>query len=102
MNAKTKHTAGPWIAEGTYVGDGKPCGEFQSLVIADCESRHRQAKEQLANARLIAAAPELLEALRDLLGAASLSAARGVAFSIDSPGIVAARAAIARATREQP
>ena len=61
---KASHTPGPWhVSEGNirpalvYAANG--------YLVADCNTM-QEAKE--ANARLIAAAPKLLEALRDLLG----------------------------------
>lgn len=57
-----------------------------------------KADETLANARLIAAAPELLEALEELLSAPQL---RGeMAFNLRLR-VEKARAAIAKATGEQ-
>lgn len=55
-------------------------------------------EEQEANARLIAAAPELLEALRDTL---EICLSRGSALGLDNGGPVLdkARAAIAAATQ---
>ena len=53
--------------------------------------------EAIANARLMAAAPDLLAALRDLLDEADL----GEVDEYTAPKIEAARAAIARATCDQ-
>lgn len=53
--------------------------------------------EATANARLMAAAPDLLAALRDLLDEADL----GEVDEYTAPKIEAARAAIARATGDQ-
>ena len=53
--------------------------------------------EAIANARLMAAAPDLLAALRDLLDEADL----GEVDEYTAPKIEAARAAIARATGDQ-
>ena len=90
----SKHTPGPWRINGnnmfrwivadsevfTHSGDVNRSAYGGNMV---CESVHK------ANARLIAAAPELLEALQDMVSDhASLSAAT-LAF---------ARAAIAKAT----
>jgi len=64
MNAK--HTAGPWAVKGSnpprvYARDGYD-------IIAACDSIMEMTHEQeLANARLIAAAPELLAALEQCL-----------------------------------
>lgn len=61
------HTPGPWYYEfGTdaYVTasrDSNPEGS-PIVAVASCASRSRPGHENRANARLIAAAPELLEA----------------------------------------
>jgi hypothetical protein len=54
----TRHTPGPWNAEGKAI-----CGD--GVVVAHTTMRGGQ--DWLANARLIAAAPDLLEALREIL-----------------------------------
>lgn len=55
---KDKHTEGPWEIQGdTYV-------TINSLIIAHCkQDGHASLNEAMANARLIAAAPDLLAAL---------------------------------------
>lgn len=65
----SKHTKGPWTwREGFYGLDGE---ESDILTHAPYEgmylSYHRNDYEREANARLIAAAPELLEALESLV-----------------------------------
>jgi hypothetical protein len=72
-NLRTAHTPGPWAVSGpfpTVVGmkDGRP------VVIADAQYRNNEhsgamvlKNEGMANARLIAAAPALYEALERLL-----------------------------------
>jgi hypothetical protein len=61
-----KHTPGPWVSnsDGSAIKAGKK-------IVADCIPEHpadRVAREQfLPNARLIAAAPEMLAALQLLL-----------------------------------
>lgn len=52
-----KHTPGPWEHLGNIILQN---GRSIALV-------HRQGEELLANARLMASAPELLEALEGLL-----------------------------------
>lgn len=65
---KTKHTPGPW-----HIGLRQPSSDkfiygSNGGEVADCNMESNFPEENLANARLIAAAPELLEALRDALG----------------------------------
>jgi len=67
----SKHTPGPWVARGPYVqihdtykticcvDHPFPCGTASQVRVAVCEVE--------ANARLIAAAPELLEELESLV-----------------------------------
>lgn len=60
----TKHTAGPWTADGhtVYSADNRE-------LVPDCSGDHDSMtyEEACANARLIAAAPALLVALRQCL-----------------------------------
>jgi hypothetical protein len=73
MNANTaaSHTPGPWRVEHQRAlssvavqGDGSRVARIPAdYVTEDGEETH--TAEALANARLIAAAPEMLEALRD-------------------------------------
>ena len=63
-----EHTPGPWRSDSPYVS--APSGEHRKIV-ADCdqyfsddECEYLSDDECLANVRLIAAAPELLAALR--------------------------------------
>lgn len=56
-----KHTPGPWEADGGDVFS-KEGRKYIALTILDVPK-----KERMANARLIAAAPELLEAAKDAL-----------------------------------
>jgi hypothetical protein len=58
----TNHTSGPWIERGAYVVGGNP-----QLLIADCSCGRFGREEDDANARLIAAAPDLLAALKNAL-----------------------------------
>lgn len=97
----TKHTPGPWaVAKAKHGVDMShhivalvaPDREDRALVVHAHQGDDTQAD---ANARLIAAAPELLEALEGLL-----------AVSVDtSPAellaMIAAREAIAKAKGEQ-
>lgn len=90
----TKHTPGPWEAEVrtpigiTYVWQGgteNAIAKVYAGVIEDAE----------ANARLIAAAPELLDALQSLLARVSSDIIANQCWHEEQR---AARAAIAKAT----
>lgn len=87
-----KHTPGPWHSTGRYVGSG-----HAKMNICECSDNSgcwSNAPEAVANARLIAAAPDLLESVKALLGCMSLAGWDG------DPIAVKARAAIAKATGE--
>lgn len=88
---KPAHTPGPWIANscGVVLTEARsPAGH--RATIAECNSP--SAEVDLANARLIAAAPDLLEALRAL----EILASRWLPYQ-DQDAINEARAAIAKA-----
>lgn len=68
----SKHTPGPWIVgqpeDHPYMVQKMDDEEYWFHSIADCEVGENMTEEEgKANARLIAAAPELLEALEDCL-----------------------------------
>jgi len=77
MAADTRHTPGPWIGAGPSFGGPLPrytteiTTEYEGAegeVISICElpfAHHDDENE--ANARLIAAAPDLLEALKTIV-----------------------------------
>lgn len=97
-----KHTPGPWKvsrsdkdgAEVKAIAEIAWCGVGAAYSMVSGVTQHIDAEECRANARLIAAAPELLAALEDLERTA------GLAASHDDPARVAARAAIAKARGE--
>ncbi|MBP7704157.1 MAG: hypothetical protein KA105_02590 [Caulobacter sp.] len=70
-----KHTPAPWSLSSRDVGSGQqlvvrgPATECVAVVPAPLVDRHglTDPKERAANARLIAAAPELLAVLKRLL-----------------------------------
>lgn len=64
MNNTPKHTPGPWMTDGRFVAQSFRSGQ---PYIADCiiSQSSRSIENTTANARLIAAAPCLLEALRE-------------------------------------
>lgn len=91
----SKHTPGPWTLNGFYI-------EFDAATRIATASNWRMSgvdahAEAKANARLIAAAPDLLEVLEQFV--AWVDAPSESAFS-DSQ-LAAARAAIAKAKGEQ-
>lgn len=92
----TKHTPGPWhVVEGKLT---KSALEVHANSRAICELwRRGNAKTELANARLMAAAPDLLRVLVQLEQACADEGVQGM----DSL-LAAARAAIATATGEAP
>jgi len=65
---KHKHTPGPWYhLDGVYVDAETPCG-FRYCVAKSVKTgkTDKDAIEADANARLIAAAPDMLEALEKI------------------------------------
>lgn len=86
----SKHTPGPWrqsLTDDTRIIDSSGC-EVASVA---GDYQHDYARME-ANARLIAAAPELLEALAGMVDSYELEA------SPINPALISARAAIAKAT----
>ena len=103
----SKHTPGPWIGAGPSFGD--PLPRYTTSIMTEWEHEddgfieicefpfHHHDGENEANARLIAAAPELLETLEavtDALAGHELN-------NGDVSAINKARAAIAKATGEK-
>lgn len=103
MNTPTTHTPGPWQTGALMTRvEVWPKGWKVPLTIADCHPEKgycsSEEHERVANARLIAAAPELLEALRDLL------AWSGIPDNGSKDAVLLrnqARSAIARATESE-
>ena len=58
----TKHTPGPWIMNCESIFQENAMGNV--VMIASCGGSALKHEEQLANAQLISAAPEMLEALK--------------------------------------
>lgn len=99
--SESKHTPGPWSRVGTFVhalsDDG--ANQFCALV----QDAHTPTQVLEANARLIAAAPELLEALQQTLAQCLAWQGEPNEYSceIHSKIIRQARAAIAKALGEE-
>ena len=95
----TKHTPGPWVIAGSMNDDIRESSrDHCTIATIRCYASHNLATEKDANTRLIATAPELLEALERLV---YLRDATFAASETDwTRGMVAARAAIAKARGE--
>lgn len=100
---KTKHTPGPWTAVPRSINPNYPeikVENVDGLRVANVG----QLKEQQANARLIAAAPDMLEALKaidakalEILASMANAQQCPLACALLQP-LLNARAAIAKAT----
>ena len=109
----TKYTPGPWkVGPGDIYAEGTAASDFDDIVI--CAIGYAGARsheyaivkahkpEGRANARLIAAAPELVEALRRLLDARDKDVTTGrLQFSSDPEAANTARALLAKIDGEQ-
>ena len=106
MKTQTKHTPGPWKAEGwNEIVDNT--AEGYTLALAPSGSKASSLEEIRANALLIAAAPEMADALRwaescfvPLIHANSLEE-RDHAFKDAAHALERIRAALAKAAGEQ-
>ena len=90
----TKHTPGPW--------ECRPSMEYPwdyEISTTTSEDRIEYPGEDKANARLIAAAPELLAALQVMLR--NYAAVHDIGDVEMQPAIYQANAAIQKATKEQ-
>ena len=56
------HTPGPWSRAGTQVWD-----KDRGRLVASCATHLNQLSQDDANARLVEAAPEMLEALKAIM-----------------------------------
>src|SRR3990167_7481175 len=89
------HTTGPWAVWESPYGGARIHARHE-VTIADVMSRGLLTAEEFkANARLIAASPQLLEALRSLL---KHHECRDCTSAFHAENVSDARAAIARAT----
>ncbi len=98
-----KHTPGPWSYYTEPQPNGCPIVGARGLMVAMLAHTINQPEQRdiaLANARLIAAAPMLLEALQNIV--ASLSEHDDEGMIEHAEQMIAARAAIATATQPEP
>ena len=94
-----KHTPGPWRIGATPPNGEQTIGTRQGLMVA-VATTGIALNETLANARLIAAAPDLLEALKLVVQDDEEWAASDMACDLDEsklPWLAPARAVIAQA-----
>ena len=105
---KGTHTPGPWhVTEGIdrfYNGEWIRAGNMRTGdLVAVCNdfNQHNRDAEREANARLIAAAPDLLQALTDLLEATNYHAKVELTHKL-AGARERAQSAIAKATGEAP
>ena len=92
------HSITPWkVAHAHSTEYVRHIKDARGELIAEVSAFDDEVSEAIANARLMAAAPDLLAALRDLLDEADLNEVD----EYTAPKIEAARAAIARATGDQ-
>lgn len=102
----SKHTKGPWVV--VPYGDGDSLvvcsdeeGNWRIAFMATTAGSREERIEIRANARLIAAAPDLLEALEDLLSSLEITWRNGfVAVEDVAKEIENARTALAKAKGE--
>ena len=106
--AETSHTPGSWINANGLVNGRDSRLEYPdtpSIDIFDAsEWPENLSEEAQANARLIAAAPDLLDALQAIVDEFPVAAGTAKGIPHDEQGfgsIYRARAAIARATGEK-
>lgn len=98
-NQEVKHTPGPWTAHRTPSGFSISGVRLLALLPVTASSK-KIVGQQPANAHLIAAAPELLEALEGLLADISEYQAINNLSGEKNYWQVKARTAIAKATAE--
>ena len=102
-NKQSAHTPGPWNCNrASAAGREIIVSEVSPVDVAVLSHRDKSQSEINANARLIAAAPDLLEALEWCAETLAVFVADGSAApeSVIGKNLTTARAAIAKATGE--
>lgn len=94
----SKHTPGPWVSANDDSAIQPAEGDRFDIARIYWPEATRET-EWRANARLIAAAPELLEALADLVSRVDMVLHAGY---VGHERIARCRAVIAKATEEKP
>lgn len=92
------HTPGPWIADQPFEGHvANASGRLVCSAMGHYDGEEHTRKENVANARLIAAAPELLAALKAIWAFDEIRSATDCGPTNEgypSPELFAARAAV--------
>jgi hypothetical protein len=97
---ETKHTPGPWIWAKGYKGPFGAGPDNEVLNYFSYEGMHLWGEHEKANARLIAAAPDLLAELQNIANANPSSWDEETRDQFQQWAQNRARAAIAKATGE--
>jgi hypothetical protein len=93
----TQHTPGPWTTDGdAYSGNLDIVAPTGRIAMLDCEFSEETEDVLTANAHLIAAAPDLLAALREIVAAVEVGDVDG--FSPSGDWFREAKAALNKAT----
>lgn len=96
MNSISNHTPGPWKSYGENICAKLASDTRTEIVATTCGFQSTQSN--IANAQLIAAAPELLAALENAANVlAGLATGDLKTIQRDSPALLQARKAIAKA-----
>ena len=99
---ETKHTPGPWVVDPDSPTDISPADDLRLGIASICHAdeaggRWEFGRQSKANAKLIAAAPDLLEALIKLHESLESLNESGDAGQMVADDVETARAAIAKA-----
>lgn len=120
MTSTVKHTPAPWEVGNTSKGEDAAMvysaasgTHFDGIRVADCNTALFLRKEEsFANAKLIAAAPDLLEALKKITDKSPYAEDRGTEYCLfcsmrdwqphaDDCPFILGKAALSKATGEQ-
>lgn len=94
---KVLHTQGEWEIQGQLGTTTVMSGAIHIALVMDCDFKDR--REQEANARLIAAAPKMLETLAEILDIYENKKQNGTPLTVYEIGIMATiKTAIEKAT----
>jgi hypothetical protein len=89
-----KHTPGPWKVGTSPPNGEQTIGTHQGLMVAVATTVFDDKEQTIANARLIAAAPELLDLLKEIFD----DVKQGAIPNLDDPWHEKTITAIAKAT----